>query len=46
MLEGNKLKDFKLALEDGGKSFPSIATLKDEVVTLSRKFPAIGQSVI
>ena len=42
---GSKLKDFKSLLEDGGKSFPAIGQLKDEVIAMSRKYPAIGQKV-
>lgn len=44
--EGNKLKDFKSVLEDGGKAYPAIEQLKTEVVEFSKKFPAIGQNYL
>jgi len=41
-LPGKKLKDFKAALEDGGKSYPEIAELKKEVMAFARSFPSVG----
>ena len=39
---GKKLKDFKAVLEDGGKQFPEIAALKQDVVAFARTFPSVG----
>ena len=41
--EKKLFKDFKAILEDGGKAFPEIKKLRDDVVSFVSKFPAIAQ---
>ena len=39
---GNKIKDFRAALQDGGSKYPEIAKLKGDVVTFAKQFPTVG----
>lgn len=39
---GNKVKDFKAALEGGAGEYPELVALGEEVKTFARQFPTIG----
>jgi len=39
---GNKLKDFKAALETGPASYPELAKLGEEVKAFASSFPTVG----
>lgn len=39
---GNKLKDFKTALENGPNNYPELVQLKNDVIKFASKFPTIG----
>ena len=41
-LPGNKLKDFKAALEAGPDNYPDLVKLRDDVTEFARAFPTIG----
>ncbi len=39
---GNKIKDYRQALEKGAAPYPELVKLHDDVTSFSRQFPTIG----